>query len=72
MPLAQIIIQQPLVVHINLTLVLANALLFISTPLLDAINNVIVLLLNHVKTATAVALTQFQNHIQIINTNLLT
>ena len=55
--LAQIIIQHPLVSHINLTLVLANVLLVITTTLFDAINQHIVLLLYHVTTATAVALT---------------
>ena len=46
--LARTIIQQCLVVHINLTLVLANAPLVITTPLLDAIIHHIVHLLNHV------------------------
>ena len=64
---AQPIIQHHLVAHLNLNLFLANALLVITTPLLDAINHYIVLLLNHVMNATAVAL----NYTQIINTNPL-
>ena len=56
--LAQLIIHHPLVVHINVTLVLANALLVITTSLLHARNHLIVLFLNHVMTATAVALTE--------------
>ena len=66
--LIQTIIQHPLVALINLTLVLANAFPVITTPLLDAINHHIVLLLNHVMTATAVV-TSNQNHTQITNTN---
>ena len=68
---AEIIIQLPLVVQLILTLALANALLVLTTPLLDAINNHIVLLLNHAMTATAVALALIQNHTQITKTNPL-
>ena len=69
--LARTIIQHPLVAHQNLNLVLANALLVITTPLLDAINHHIDLRLNYVMTATAVAFTLIQNRIQIINTHSL-
>ena len=66
---AQTTIQQPPVARKNLTLVLANALLVITTPVLDAINHQLVLLFNHIMTTTAVALTLFWIHTQIINTN---
>ena len=69
--LAPYIIQHSLVAHISLTLVLGNVLLVTTTHHLDAINHHIVLLLNHVMTATAVALTLIQNHFQIIKTNPL-
>ena len=68
---AQIIFQHLLVAHINLTHVLANALLVLTTPLLNIINHHIVFLLNHVMTATAVTLTLIPNQSQTINTNPL-
>ena len=63
--LAQVIIQYPLVVHIILTLVLANAPLVGTTPHLDAINNHIVLLLSHVLIATKVDLTLIQTLLKL-------
>ena len=41
--LAQLIIQHPLAVHINLTPVVANAVLVLTTPLLNAGNHLTVL-----------------------------
>ena len=68
---AKTIVQRPLVAHINLTIVLANTLLVITTPPLDAIKHHIIFILNHVMTATAVALTLIQNNTNIIKTNPL-
>ena len=55
--LALIIVQPHLVVHINLTLVLAIAPLAIAIPLLDAINHHTSLLLKHVPIAIEADLT---------------
>ena len=63
--------QNLFLVHINLTHVLANALLVLTTPLLDVINHHIVFVLNHTMTATAVTLFLIQNQTQTINTNPL-
>ena len=52
--LAHITFLHPLVAHLSVTLVLANAHLAATTPLLDDINQHIVLLLNHVLSAIEV------------------
>ena len=55
--LAQTILQHPLAVQIRFTLVFANAPLVETTPLLDAMNHQIVLLLSHEIIAVEVDLT---------------
>ena len=69
--LALLIIQPHIVVYINLTLVLVNALLLIRIPLLDPINHHVVLLLNHSQIAIEVDLILTQGIIRILNTKLL-
>ena len=69
--LAHIFIQPHLVVHINLTLVLANAPLGTTIPVLDAIKHHTALLLNNVPIAIEADLTLTQEIIQIPNVYLL-
>ena len=69
--LALLFFQPHLVININLTLVLANAPLAKTIPLLDAINHHTALLLNPVPIAIEVDLTLSQRFIQIPNINLL-
>ena len=66
--LAQTFFQHPLVAHQTLTLVLTKAPLVIITPLPDALNNHIVLLLNQVLIAIEINLTVIQYSTQTTNT----
>ena len=68
--LALLFFQPHLVININLTLVLANAPLAKTIPLLDAINHHTALLLNPVPIAIEVDLTLSQRFIQIPKINL--
>ena len=71
LPHVPIITLPLLVVHSNITLVLANAPLAITTPLLNDITLPTVLLLNHVMIAIVVDRHHFQNYTLIFNINPL-